>query len=84
MYKLINLGSKVRVITNADTTRRKKEKIGKIIATTKNFVVVKYARGYRECFGLADFVAPAGLKILAWNGSEWRDVKCERGDELDS
>ena len=74
MYKLINLGSKVRVITNADTTRRKKEKIGKIIATTKNFVVVKYARGYRECFGLADIISPDGTKLLVWNGEEWREI----------
>lgn len=81
---LVNIGSKVRVITDCETKRKKKERIGKIVATTENFVVVKYARGYRECFGLADVIAPAGLKILAWNGSEWRDVKYERNDELDS
>lgn len=81
---LVNIGSKVRVITNVDTEKKKKERIGKIVATTENFVVVKYARGYRECFGFADVIAPAGLKILAWNGSEWRDVKYERGDEFDS
>lgn len=81
---LVDVGNKVRVITDCETKRKKKEKIGKIVATTENFVVVKYARGYRESFDIADFVAPAGLKILAWNGSEWRDVKYERNDELDS
>lgn len=45
---LVNVGSKVRVITDCETKRKKKEKIGKIIAMTENFVVVKYARGYRE------------------------------------
>lgn len=24
---------------------------------------------------ITDFIAPAGLKILAWNGNEWRDVE---------
>ena len=42
---LVNIGSKVRVITNVDTKKKKKERIGKIVATTENFVVVKYARG---------------------------------------
>lgn len=78
MYKILaKLGSKVRVITSADTTRRKKERIGKIILATESFIVVKYARGYRECFGLADVIAPAGLKILTWNGNEWREIKYE-------
>ena len=72
---LVNIGSKVRVITNVDTKKKKKERIGKIVATTENFVVVKYARGYRESFSIADFVAPARLKILTWNGNEWRDVE---------
>lgn len=81
---LVNIGSKVRVITNVDTKKKKKERIGKIITMTENFVVVKYARGYRESFDVADFVAPAGLKILAWNGNEWRDVKYERGDKIDN
>ena len=85
MYKfLVNVGSKVRVITDCETKRKKKERIGKIAATTENFVVVKYARGYRESFSIADFVAPARLKILAWNGNEWGDVKYERGDEIDN
>lgn len=76
MYKILaKAGSKVRVITDYETKRKKKERIGKIVAITENFVVVKYARGYRESFGLADFIAPAGLKILAWNGNEWRDVE---------
>lgn len=74
---LIDVGKKVRVITNVDTEKKKKERIGKIVATTENFVVVKYARGYRESFDVADFVAPAGLKILAWNGSEWREIEYE-------
>lgn len=78
MYKILTkVGSKVRVITDCETKRKKKERIGKIVATTENFVVVKYARGYRECFGLADVIAPAGLKILTWNGSEWREIKYE-------
>ena len=81
---LVNVSNKVRVITDCETKKKKKERIGKIVATTENFVVVKYARGYRECFGLADVIAPAGLKILAWNGSEWRDVKYERGDKIDN
>ena len=72
---LVNIGSKVRVITNVDTKKKKKERIGKIVAMTENFVVVKYARGYRESFSIADFIAPAGLKILTWNGNEWRDVE---------
>ena len=72
---LVNIGSKVRVITNVDTKKKKKERIGKIVAMTEKFVVVKYARGYRESFSIADFVAPARLKILAWNGNEWRDVE---------
>ena len=72
---LVNMGRKERVITNVDTKKKKKERIGKIVATTENFVVVKYVRGYRECFSIADFVAPARLKILAWNGNEWRDVE---------
>ena len=74
---LVNIGNKVRVITNVDTKKKKKERIGKIVATTENFVVVKYARGYRESFNVADFVAPASLKILAWNGNEWREIKYE-------
>ena len=72
---LVNIGSKVRVITNVDTKKKKKERIGKIVAMTENFAVVKYARGYRESFSIADFIAPAGLKILTWNGNEWRDVE---------
>ena len=72
---LVNIGSKVRVITNVDTKKKKKERIGKIVAMTEKFVVVKYARGYRESFSIADFIAPAGLKILTWNGNEWRDVE---------
>ena len=75
---LVNIGSKVRVITNVDTKKKKKERIGKIVATTENFVVVKYARGYRESFNIADFIAPARLKILAWNGNEWRDVEYDK------
>ena len=75
---LVNVGNKVRVITNVDTKKKKRERIGKIVATTENFVVVKYARGYRESFDVADFVAPAGLKILAWNGNEWRDIEHDR------
>lgn len=74
---LVNIGSKVRVITNVDTKKKKKERIGKIVAMTEKFVVVKYARGYRESFDIADFVAPAGLKILTWNGNEWREIKYE-------
>ena len=72
---LVNIGSKVRVITNVDTKKKKKERIGKIVAMTEKFVVVKYARGYRESISIADFIAPAGLKILTWNGNEWRDVE---------
>lgn len=72
---LVNIGSKVRVITNVDTKKKKKERIGKIVTMTEKFVVVKYARGYRESFSIADFIAPAGLKILTWNGNEWRDVE---------
>ena len=76
MYKILTkAGSKVRVITDCETKRKKKERIGKIVATTENFVVIKYARGYRESFSIADFIAPAGLKILTWNGNEWRDVE---------
>lgn len=74
---LVNIGSKVRVITDYETKRKKKERIGKIVAISENLIVVKYARGYRESFDIADFIAPTGLKILAWNGSEWRDVKYE-------
>lgn len=74
---LVNVGNRVRVITDCETKRKKKERIGKIVVMTENFVVVKYARGYRESFGVADFVAPAGLKILTWNGNEWREVKYE-------
>ena len=78
MYKILTKAeSKVRVITDYETKRKKKERIGKIVATTENFVVVKYARGYRESFDIADFVAPAGLKILTWNGNEWREIKYE-------
>lgn len=76
MYKILTkAGSKVRVITGCETKRKKKERIGKIVAMTENFIVVKYARGYRESFSIADFIAPAGLKILTWNGSEWGDVE---------
>ena len=78
MYKILaKLGSKVRVITSADTTRRKKERIGKIILATESFIVVKYARGYREYFGLADVIAPNGTKLLAWNGEEWSEIEYE-------
>ena len=74
---LVNVGNKVRVITDCETKRKKKERIGKIVATTENFMVVKYARGYRESFSIADFVAPAGLKILTWNGNEWSEIEYE-------
>lgn len=78
MYKILaKLGSKVRVITSADTTRRRKERIGEIILANKNFIVVKYVKGYRESFNIADFIAPEGLRILAWNGEEWRDIEYE-------
>lgn len=78
MYKILTkVESKVRVITDYETKRKKKERIGKIVAITENFVVVKYARGYRESFGLADVIAPAGLRILMWDGEEWRDIEYE-------
>lgn len=75
---LVNIGSKVRVITNVDTKKKKKERIGKIVAMTEKFVVVKYARGYRKCFGLADVIAPNGTKLLAWNGEEWSEIEYDR------
>lgn len=78
MYKILaKVESKVRVITDYETKRKKKERIGKIVAMTENFVVVKYARGHRESFNIADFVAPAGLRILMWDGEEWRDIEYE-------
>lgn len=77
MYKfLVNIGDKVRVVTASE--RKKKQKTGRIVGVTENLIVVKYEKGYRESFNVADIVTPARAKLLVQNnGKEWSEIEYE-------
>lgn len=77
MYKfLANIGDKVRVVTTSE--RKKKQKTGRIVGITENLIVVRYKKGYRESFNVADIVTPVGAKLLVQNnGKEWSEIEHE-------
>ena len=73
---LANIGDKVRVVTTSE--RKKKQKTGRIVGITENLIVVRYKKGYRESFNVADIVTPARAKLLVQNnGEEWSEIKYE-------
>ncbi len=76
VYKfLVNIGDKVKVITTSE--KKKKQKTGRIVEITENLIVVRYTKGYRESFNVADIVTPTGVKLLVWDGEEWSEIKYE-------
>lgn len=69
VYKfLVNIGDKVKAITTSE--KKKKQKTGRIVEITENLIVVRYTKGYRESFNVADVVTLAGVKLLVWDGEK--------------
>ena len=73
---MINIGTRVKV---ASTHRNiTKEKQGKIIGIFKNYILIQYKNGIKECFTLADIIVPGDKKIFVRDGKSWNDIRQHR------
>ena len=70
---MINIGTRVKV---ASTHRNiTEEKQGKIIGIFRNYILVEYKNGIKECFTLADIMVPGDKKIFIRDNKSWKDIK---------
>ena len=69
----VNLGTRVKVSSSHRNITEEKQ--GKIIGIFKNYILVQYKNGVRECFTLADVMVPGDKKIFIRDNKSWKDIK---------